>query len=202
MAAGFERRNLETTSVFWVLLVLKVTGILPDDGTGNAKAELFKLYQRFRLNALICDRLLSASRRADWRIKAGTLVCITLALLSQTVTAFQGKEFSLVWSLVGVASTILSIISMVVTGPAKQHHWFETGTRFKESANELEMFSSHVTRGRVDEDELLQKWGRFRERLDHLLERAGADLVEYHNKYHSILSKDLEMILRSEGKIP
>jgi hypothetical protein len=188
-------------------------GVLPEsvvaDQMANGQAapifreyepNLFDLYTRFRYNELVCRRLTRKAIKLEKWVRWSVVISLAISLFTGVIPGMNQGTLNWIWASLTTFATLLTVYALIEGSGGKQFRWFQLAMRFHSSANAVEFFSVQVRRGKVNEDELAEAWGRFTRELDSLIDGAGLDFLEYEAKHKAELTEDLAATLRHENR--
>jgi hypothetical protein len=164
------------------------------------KRQLFDLYTRPRYSELICDGLMRGAVKVEKVVRWSVLILVAIALLSQATEGFYPSVLKPIGIAFDVLATLVALYSLIVASGAKQFTWFALASKFAALATEVEFFSEYVRLGKITEDELLDTWKGFSEKMGDLLDQGGVELREYAKKHGEPLRDKLAITLKKEGR--
>ncbi len=165
------------------------------------KIKLFELYTRFRYNELVCDKLMRRASRTEWLVRWSVLISVLISLVTGSLDKLNPAVLTPVWAVFGAVATFLAVYSLVVGNGGKRFECFGHAARLHSLAEEVEFFSEYVKLGKITENELLERWKAFSSRLGDILQQCGVEHRDFTRDNQAALKSELNIILKSEGRI-
>lgn len=177
-----------------------------DNGNGanplfaEYEPRLFDLYTLFRYNELICRQLTRRALQLERWVKSSVLFTLAISLFSPIVPGMNHTTLNWIWGSFTTAAMLLTVYSLFQGSSEGQFRWFQLATRFHASADQVELLSLQVKRGKLSEDEIVDAWEKFTVALSSLMDGAGPAFLDFEAKQRGQLTDELAATLRREGK--